>query len=286
MIILNERIFAENCLRNGQITGKPFATIAILAKYYYSLGYRKKDITSLLIEFLEKNYPRYGDNKLEWNANIEKLAANAGKYTLHEIDGVWITKSEIETIANIHNRVLERLMFTFLCLAKFANIKNPQNNGWVNINDKEIFTLARISCTTQERDIRIGNLYKLGLLEFPKRNDNLSCRVTFIDNESEKMFKVSDFRELGYEYLRYNGENYINCADCGVLTKGNKAGTKRYCSSCAQYTPVKTKKIQCADCGVEFEVSAKASNKYRCNACQSVVNREKKKLWKRANQGK
>lgn len=278
MIILNERIFAEDCLRNGQIIGKPFSTLSILAKYYYSLGCRKKKITSLLIEFLEKNYPRYNDNKLEWNANIERVAANAGKYTLHEIDGVWITQTEIDTITNIHNKVLERLMFTFLCLAKLANIKNPQNNGWVNVSDKEIFSLARISCNTQDRDIRIGKLHKLGLLEFPKRNDNLSCRVTFVDDESDKILKVSDFRELGYEYLRYNGENYINCGDCGILMKGNKAGTKRYCSSCAKYTQQGTKTIQCVDCGTEFKVDARVSNKCRCAYCQKEQDKERTRI--------
>lgn len=269
MIILNERIFAEDCLRNGQIIGKPLSTLSILAKYYYSLGYRKKKITSLLIEFLKKNYPRYNDNKLDWNANIERLAANAGKYILHEIDGVWITQTEIDTITNIHSKVLERLMFTFLCLAKLANIKNPQNNSWVNVNDKEIFSLARISCKVQDRDIRIGKLNELGLLEFPKRNDNLSCRVTFVDDESDKVLKVSDFRELGYEYLKYNGENYINCADCGILTKGNKAGTKRYCSSCARYIPQGIKTIQCEDCGCKFEVPSLNNKTKRCPMCQS-----------------
>ncbi len=275
MIILNEKEFAESCINNGQIVGKPFFTLSILAKYYYHhLGYRKKKITSLLIDFMAQNYPHYENNKLDWNSNIERIANNAGKYTLYEIDGVWITQSEIDTITNIHNKVLERLIFTFLCLAKLGNIKNDQNNGWVNVGDKEIFTLARITCNLQDRDIKIGKLRKLGLLELPKRNDNLSCRVTFVDDESEKVFQVCDFRELGYEYLKYKGENYITCSECGILTKGNKSGTKKYCSSCAQYSPQETKRVICIDCGSEFEVAAKNNQSCRCKGCQEYRNIE------------
>lgn len=282
MIILNEKEFAESCINNGQIVGKPFFTLSILAKYYYHhLGYRKKKITSLLIDFMEKNYPHYENNKLDWDANIERIASNAGKYTLYQIDGVWITQSELDAIAGIHNKVLERLIFTFLCLAKLGNIKNPQNNGWVNVGDKEIFTLARITCNLQDRDIKIGKLRKLGLLELPKRNDNLSCRVTFVDDESEKVLQVYDFRELGYEYLKYKGENYIRCSECDILTKGNKNGTKKYCSACAQYSPQETKTIKCADCGYEFQVDSKNNRTCRCVSCQrefiKAYDRERKK---------
>ena len=277
MIVLNEREYAENCINTGQMIGKPFFSLSILAKYYYHhCGYRAKKIMTLLIDFMQKNYPRYADNKLLWNSNIERIANNAGKYTLYEIDGVWITKSEIDKITNIHNKVLERLIFTFLCLAKLGNIKNDQNNGWVNVGDKDIFKMAHITCSLRDRDIKIGKLCKFGLLELPKRNDNLSCRVTFVDNESEKVFQVCDFRELGYEYLKYKGENYIRCSECGVLTKGNKTGTKRYCSSCVQYSPQETKRVKCVDCGSEFEVAAKNNQSIRCACCYETYRKSRK----------
>ena len=68
--------------------------------------------------------------------------------------------------------------------------------------------------------------------------------------------------------MKYKGENFIRCAECGILTRGNKAGTKKYCSSCATYTPQLTKTIVCIDCGKEFIVDARLSNKCRCNDCQ------------------
>lgn len=267
MIILNEREYAENCLQNGYVDIKPFNTLSILAKYYYHhCGFRKRKITSLLLDYLAKHYPRYELNEFSWQSTVEKIASNAGKYSLFEISGIKITKTEMEVIKSIHNKVLERLMFTMLCLAKLGNEKNPKNNGWVNADSKDIFGCARISCKANEREIKIGKLWQRGLLEFSKRNDNLNCRVTFIDNESDEVLFVSDFRELGYEYLAYNGENFIRCAECGVLTRGNKAGTKKYCRNCATYTPQETKKVICVDCGKEFEVNS-TSRVTRCNNC-------------------
>ena len=269
MIVLDERKYAENCLRDGSINDSPFFTLSILAKYYYHyLGFRKKKIIKLLLEFLEKNYPKYELNKYTWQTSVEKLAARAGKFPLFEIAGVSITKSELDTIANIHNKVLERLAFTMLCLAKFGNAKNDSNNNWVNLDSKEIFKLARISCKANEREIKIGQLYQMGLLEFSKRNDNLNCRVTFVDNDSEEVVFISDTRELGYEYLKYKGENFIRCADCGILTRGNKNGTKRYCKDCSAYTPKETKTLVCVDCGKEFQTKSKNSRSIRCIDCQ------------------
>ena len=227
MIILNEKEYAEECLKNKTVGKKPFFTLSILAKYYYHcLGYRKKKIIELLTDFMTKYYPQYNGDRANWDNTIDKIAANAGKYELFEIDGVWITTAEFEVISNIHNKVLERLAFTMLCLAKLNNIKNSKNQGWVSLEAKEIFKLARISCGTTERYKKLGTLNQLGLLEFPKKNDNLSCRVTFMSEDSDKVLLVSDFRELGYEYLKYCGDSFIRCCDCGILIKKDASNTQ------------------------------------------------------------
>lgn len=53
-------------------------------------------------------------------------------------------------------------------------------------------------------------------------NRQLDMRITFMDDESEKIIFVDDWRELGYYYRRYKGENIIRCAKCGKLERGNK----------------------------------------------------------------
>ena len=51
--------------------------------------------------------------------------------------------------------------------------------------------------------------------------------------------KITDFRNLGYQYLKYYGEPYFECANCGIVTKykdpDNIRSTRqqKYCASCA-----------------------------------------------------
>lgn len=285
MIILNEKNYAEECLNHNVILDKPFFTLSIIAKYYYHcLGYRRKKIITLLTDFMCKNYPDYENNKLSWQTTIDKIAASAGKYKLFEIDGVKITKSELAKISEIHNKVLERLMFTMLCLAKLGNERNERNNGWVNTEVKDIFTLARISATIYDQDLKINQLYQLGLIEFPKRNDLLNIRVTFIDDSDEELY-ISDFRELGYEYLKYKGENFFRCQECGILVRQNKNGTKKYCKDCASYTPQETKTITCVDCGIEFEVDSKNNKSCRCDECYTIYRANRKLETQRIRRG-
>ena len=289
MIVLNEKEFSEKCLENGLMGNKPYFVISILAKYYYhNCGYRKRKISTFLLEYLSEYYPRYELDEFDWQLIIEKIAAKAGKYPLFEISGVSITQSELDTIEALNNKILERLLFTMLCLAKLNNKRNPANNGWVNTDTKDIFSYARISCKSIDKEIKIGELWQKGLIEFSKRNDNLNCRITFInentENDKEVMF-ISDFRELGYEYLNYKGQNFIRCAECGILTRGNKAGTKKYCKDCAAYTPQDIKKVICVDCGKEFTIEPK-SRVTRCVDCRVKERRRIEREQKRKQRTK
>ena len=53
-------------------------------------------------------------------------------------------------------------------------------------------------------------------------------------NLSKKMFIVkvgNDLRNLGYQYLKYYGEPFLECANCGLTVK--RANNKqKYCNSC------------------------------------------------------
>lgn len=277
MIILNEKSYAKKCLESGIIGDKPLFTLSVLAKYYYwCFGYSKNKIISLLFDFLSKYYPKYELNKSNWQAIIEEIAKKASSIRLFEISGIKVTKAEMKTIFGLKNKVLERLAFTMLCIAKLNNIKNPKNNGWVNADSKDIFNYARISCRSDEREIKMGQLWRKGLLEFSKRNDNLNCRVTFINDDSEEVLFVSDFRELGYEYLLYKGENFIRCESCGILTRGNKARTKKHCNCCDKYKPKGYKTVVCVDCGKGFKVNAKDNQTCRCKDCYIKYRKEYK----------
>lgn len=265
-------------MRNREL----YPTLVILARYYYHInGYRKAKIYDRLLYFLKRNYPRYELNESYWLDTIEKIASRAGKHPLLEISGIKVSATEMQTIQNIHNKVLERLAFTMLIYAKFWNVKKPENNGWVNTSSKELFQCAKITSNAIERELRIGELHDLGLIEFPKRNGNLNCRVTFIHDEGEESAFVEDGRNIGYAYLKYKNENIIKCADCGVLIRGNKYGNKVHCKDCVAYAPQPTKTITCVDCGKEIIIPGNNKRTIRCGNCQKqhikMYDRERKK---------
>lgn len=257
-------------MNHGFMSCSMETTVFILARYYRTEKHKKrKAIEKELEQFLESKCITYQTKKIYWKNIIEKAADKAMKKSLQIVDGVRITKAEINTISSIGNKSLEKLAFTLLCLAKYRDILNKKNNSWVNYDFKEIFTLARISCPATERPLYINKLYNLGLLSFSKKVDNTSVRVNYICDTSDFALFVSDFRELGYEYLKYRGENYVRCAECRILIKGNKNGTRRYCSNCAGNPVVKIKKVYCIDCGKEFYVRSKNHKTTRCTDCQS-----------------
>lgn len=210
---------------------KTYTFLSMYARYlYYEKGLRKAGIVKELNKFMLENYPRY--NPVDWTSSIEKYSTKAEKYALCECRGVWITKNELITIKEISNKVLERLAFTLLCLAKFRNFRSSNNNNWVNYSNGEIYKLACINTTAFDKDLKFNQLKELGLIEYAKKVDNLNIRVLYIDDDSENKLFISDFRKLGYEWRLYKGEKYIRCSDCGVLTRV-KANNQKYCKDCA-----------------------------------------------------
>lgn len=202
------------------------------ARYlYHEKGLRKTDIIKELNDFMDKHYPRY--NPVDWDTSLKKYANKSGKYPLCECRGVWITENELKTIEEIHDKVLERLAFTLLCLAKFRNFRNPKNNNWVNYSNGEIYSIACINATAFEKDIKFSKLKELGLIEYAKKVNNLNIQILYIDDNSEKKLFIYDFRKLGYEWRLYKGEKYIRCSDCGILVK-KTSNRKKYCKDCKE----------------------------------------------------
>lgn len=287
MIISNEKIYAESLLNQDMITESPYFAISILAKYYYHhLGYRKTRIIKQLTNFLEKKYPKYRIQKQSWTATIEKVASKAGKYPLYEVDEILITKDELNTIDCLCNndtisrldnsdiKNIKRLAFTMLCLAKLGNAKSEKYNGWVNTRTADLIKFAKINCSQKHGQRLISYLNAAGLVDLPKKNTNLSNRVTFINDCSEPALYINDFRELGYAYLKYCGENIVECNHCGILIRGNASGTKRYCNECNGSNVSSRKRITCVDCGFIFTVPSKNNRTCRCVECQEIKNRE------------
>lgn len=243
-IILDEKKYAENIIQKGEVGKKPTSTLFLLSKYYRQeekLG--EKRTNEKLNEFMRKNYKGY--NEALWENIIEDISKKGKKYHLQKIDSVDITESEIKQISKMDSLKYRKLLFTMLCYAKLYNIISETNNGWVNTDIKEIYKVARVTVKYRnDKYLYLNDLEQMHLISFSNKNDNLNLKVNFIDNESDVVLKITDFRELGYEYMNYIGEGkFIRCTECDVLTK-KKTNNQVYCSSCSKEINIKKQKIR------------------------------------------
>lgn len=228
--ILDELEYVENSLENNTLNAAPYETLKLVSRYYAQEGYTKKTIISKLEEFLLRCDNTV--NLVKWQEAIESLSRNAKKYSLVQINYVTITESELFKISQLGNKQLKRLMFTLLCLAKFNNQVNSKNNNWTNTKNSDIFKLANVTTTLERQGLLINSLYTSGYIKYCNVIDNLNINVTIIDDESKPVLYIKDFRNLGYQYAKYEGEPYINCENCG-LTIRKTSNRLKYCPHCA-----------------------------------------------------
>lgn len=235
-VVLNETKQAEYIIEKGEVGTKPTSTLFLLGKYYRQKENLDKEQTAnKLNEFMVANYKNY--NPALWEEAIEDIAKKANKYPLREIDSIGITQSELDKIAELHNIKYEKLLFTMLCYAKLYNTISENNNGWVNTDIQELYRVARVTVKyRKDKFLFLNDIEKTGLISFSNKNDNLNLKINFFDMDDESVLDISDFRELGYEYLNYIGDgNFIRCSECNRLVrkKSNKDFSTKYCKECA-----------------------------------------------------
>ena len=119
----------------------------------------------------------------------------------------------------------------------------------------------------------------------PKKNDSLSVRLTIVDDESDNELFVHDFRELGYEYLRYCGDTITPCKVCNILFRNRRKNSWEKCPVCRKDDD-EDKTITCVDCGKKITVPHDNKRTIRCTSCQELVDKQKKREWWREKYGK
>ena len=186
---------------------------------------------------------------------------------MNVIDYIPISQGELDTIVKVDNLMYERTAFTLLCLAKYYNMISPNNGDWTNCDDVSIARLANNQQTAIKRGETIHELCALGLVGMAERDSNLNIKVNFISGDDVAM-KVSDFRDLGYQYMKQKGYKFSRCQVCGKLIKQEKnKKPKTYCSECRSlygydtshriYVPYSDRiiKTKCCCCGKEIYVN-------------------------------
>lgn len=233
-IVLDEHRWAEQMIYDKSLGKKPFETFSRIAKYYIDKDYSKAHVRAILDSFLLQCDPTASLPK--WSNTLDNAVNRALKYDAILIDSIDITVSEIERIESISSKQAQRLAFTLLCLAKYWDIVNPNGDHWVNNKDNEIMAMANINTSIKRQSLMYHNLRESGFIQFSKKIDNTNVRVLFMDDDSPIAMRITDFRNLGYQYLQYHGESYFQCESCGVTIKRQdslKGRPQKYCKDCA-----------------------------------------------------
>ena len=240
IIILNEVEYAKGLL-DGHVKNKnPYLYIPLLSRYYrQTLNYAPKKTVCLLTEFMKENYINY--NPVKWSPFIDSCVKRAKKTSLSEIQSIGITEKELSIVQSARNNTIAKVMFTLLCIAKYFNTRKDTNNSWTNIASKDIFKMANVSTSIEKQDAVISELYQSNLVGMTNKVDNLNTRVLFVDTGTEYVMNISDFRNLGNEYMNWKYGGYFRCAECGALKRQNKYGNRVYCNECVGNVPVMKK---------------------------------------------
>ena len=233
IIILNEHEWAAEAINSCSLGKKQSETFSHIARYFLDQNYSKPKVKQLLETFLLKCDTSASIPK--WTPTIEYAIRRASKHDTIRIDSIDITQPEMDKIDSLDGKQIKRLAFTLLCLSKYWDAVNPNCDHWINNKDTEIMRLANISTSVKRQSQMYHDLNKLKMIRFSKKIDNTNVRVEFI-TPGKTVLSISDFRNLGYQYLKYHGESFFECANCGITVrcKNNGVGRKqKYCNDCA-----------------------------------------------------
>lgn len=232
-IVLNEYDWAERALKEKSTGKKPYETLCRVAKYYIHKEYSRKEVRRLLDEFLLKADPHI--SLVRWSDTLDSAVKYAYKYPLIMIDNITITRPEMDKIDALPGKQLRRLAFTLLCIAKYYGAVKGSYDGWVSTPDNEIMKMANVNTSIKRQSLMFGQLKEVGMVRFSKQIDNLSVQVQF-EEDGDPAMQITDFRNLGYQYMKYHGEPYFECVNCGLTEKIKetvKGRPQKYCSQCA-----------------------------------------------------
>ncbi len=232
-IVLNEYEWAEDRINTHDLGKKPAETLKRVAKYYYANQYSKREVRKMLDTFLHQCDP--SASLTNWSNTLDRIVKRVDKYPIIRMDGVDVSVKEMECIEKLDGTQLRRLSFTLLCVAKYWDAVSVENNHWVNTEDREIMQMANIGTSIKRQSMMFAALKDAGMIQFSRKIDNLNVRVVFIE-DGETAIHIQDFRNLGYQYLKYYGGMYFDCENCGLTVKmqePSRGRKQKYCPCCA-----------------------------------------------------
>lgn len=210
--------------------------ITLIAKYYFSDELGVEELVNIvkrkILEFNLDNYQEYKYHIKIMNI-CKGLFNDSIDRTLNEIEYIPIYENELKFISALPTDRQKKLMFTFFAVARYMDC-----DGWINKKTSkdisEVFKLANVTLTSDQRNVLLHELYTNGYITFGKKVNNLNIKVD-LDNSGDIVYKIKEFCNIGNQYIGNFKKGYKQCATplCGRVFKITGANCK-YCSRCAR----------------------------------------------------
>lgn len=268
MMILNEELYAKNLLlgRNKDVKSA-VKKIGYITRYNAQVLKKcESENYESTVKWMNKHQDNFDESS--YSNVISKAIKSAKKRPLYKIDGIIITKKELDTIKSLENIREEKILFVLLCMAKQQAEVLKFTDGLVNYAITDLCKSARISVPADEREYILHDILVKGLISCPKKNDTKCLRVNFIEEngETELILNEIDCQELAYTYLKWkNGSGFKRCRRCGRLM--NSRNKNDFCQFCVQSSQ-DGNHIWCIDCGDEVKINEKDTMTCRCENCK------------------
>lgn len=247
-VILKEKEILNKLIKGENVKEiKPYSKMLILQKYHFLEGVTDKiTLIEKTLESLSKVDPNY--RRVNWEdsvtKSVDKMIKNSSRFKkeikLNNINKLIVTTKEIKVINQAKTKNLRKLLFIMLLYGKINNIIMEREDGWFNLDIKNLFKEAKVVSIKNpvERMKILHQLLEEGLITKSIKTGSKSLKINYIDNDidSEIAFEVTDLADCHaiYSYLIYIGEKWKKCEVCGKYIKEGKTKKIKYCSDCAK----------------------------------------------------
>ena len=216
-------------LDSGFLTNKRMYELNILAKYFFYLGYKPKEVQERVVDFCNNYFDSFSEAK--YFDKIQSILNNARKMPIIEVGTIQITEKEVEFINSIKEPFkFNDVLFCLLVIKKIREKLGQQ--PYLNCK----YTKFTKSCGLSSLKVLYPLLRRLEQLGFIRvcRNSNLEILFNVDASNSPTVIEVNDFDNIYAYYHNYLGKGrYVECSSCGkmVRVKGNR---RKYCNECAR----------------------------------------------------
>ena len=223
----NEISYAKKMLNSGFLTNRRMYELNILAKYFYYIGYKPKEVKTKVIEFCNTHFENF--NEAKYFDKIESILANAKKNSIVEVGSISITDKEIEFIQSL--KETNKFNEVLFCLMVIKHIREKLGQQtYLNCKYSKFSKMCGLSSTKAIYPI-LRRMEELGLIRIC-RNSNVEILFNVNTTHGKPILAVNDFDNICAYYRNYTGKSrYIECQSCGKMVRVS-GKWRRYCKAC------------------------------------------------------